>query len=435
MKHDFLIIDYMMFVAPPLVTRLSLDGYRVVYSPVLGQDLDSYISSTICQGLENVIVDINWYNYLDSCRYIIVCDNEHGGGIVDYLKNKGYKVYGTGSKEAELELNRHKGQLVASRYGLDIPDTKEFDNYDKVLKFLESNEGEYVIKFDKFRRFAETYVSKDTYGRDIQELLENLKYNIRGVIPNMYLQNKVSGIEFCIGGYFNGHRFVEPLLVNFDGDNGFVILYNFKNKKLEAILKVFEPYFEKTGYIGYVDINLMLTENKLYFLEWTIRFGGGVSEILFQSVEDLGEFFMNLIDGEDKPINLIPEITDDKQFNLGIAVRVGKDNSNTMKEIITPEVGKLPIYRNCSLWISYPYMDEEGRLYVLPNQADKDKTIGFITSLGDDLDSAIETADSLYGSMTILGSDFNIGSFEDEMNDRIKSIVNLEDSMWKGDVD
>lgn len=435
MRYDFLIIDYMIFTAPTLVQRLSLDGYRVVYSPIFGEELDSYRAFTLCQGIDNITVDINWYSYLDKVRYIIVCDNENGGGIVDYLRGNKYKVFGAGSKEAGLELNRHYGQQIVDRYGsgIKLPKTEEFDDYDRVIKYIEENEGEYVIKFDKLRRFAETYVSKDESGRDIKELLENLKYNIKGVVPKMYLQQKLDGIEFCVGGYFNGKNFVDPLLVNFDGDEGFVVLYNFKNKKLEDIFKQFESYFYNRGYIGYVDMNFMLDNNgRLWFLEWTIRLGGGVTEILMQSLDDAGEFFMNLIDGKEFEINFIDDIKNCK-YNIGAAVRSLSVADNSMKEVITPKFGELPIYKNCAFWISYPFVSDDKHIYCLPPSRPQgvNDALGFYTGLGYGFEEAVSNMKNLIDLVSIRSQQVNLEMFISEMIDRIDAIVSLESSVWK----
>lgn len=439
MKYDFLIIDYMVFTAPTLVQRLFMDGYRVVYSPVFGEDLDSYRAYTLCFGFgDDIVVDINWYNYLDKVRYIIVCDNENGGGIVDYLKSNKYKVFGAGSKEAGLELDRHYGQKIVDKYGtgIKIPKTEEFDDYNKLLRYIDENSGKYVIKFDKLRRFAETYVSRDDSGRDIRELIENLKFNIKGVIPNMYLQPRLDGIEFCIGGYFNGKKFVRPFLINFDGDEGFVILFNFSNKKFDVIFEQFESYFDNCGYVGYVDMNFMLDSlGKLWFLEWTIRLGGGVTEILMQSLEDSGDFFMGLLDRNMSEINFVDGI-ESGDYNIGIAIRSVSSGDNSMKEVITPKYGVLPIYKNCAFWNSYPYIDGDKHIYCLPSNKPNNvnEALGFYTGLGYGFEDAVSNAKNLYDSVSIRGQQVNFEGFISEMLDRLDAITSLESSVWKNNI-
>jgi phosphoribosylamine-glycine ligase len=216
---------------------------------------------------------------------LILFDMVGLGQQADQLKSKGKMVIGGGVFNDKLELDRNYGQRVVKRLlpKVKLPGGKLINSQDELLKELETDQPK-VIKPLNNQSPTLTLVSQDDQNRTLKTLAKRLN-NLTPCI----LQNKVDGIEISTEGWFNGKHFINQLFNHtienkrfMEGDKGCqtgcmgnVVWTSDPNKDriIQHALLPLTPLLKKVDYLGPIDINCIITENDIYFLEFTARFG------------------------------------------------------------------------------------------------------------------------------------------------------------------
>jgi len=216
---------------------------------------------------------------------LILFDMVGLGQQAELFKQKGKLVIGGGVFNDKLELDRNYGQRVVKHLlpEVKLPGGKLIKTQDQLLKELEVAQPK-VIKPLNNQSPTLTLVSKDNQNRTLKTLATRLKH-----LTPCILQDKVNGIEISTEGWFNGERFVKPLFNHtienkrfMEGDKGcqtgcmgnVVWASNpDKDKIIQKVLLPLTPLLKKVEYLGPLDVNCIITENDIYFLEFTSRFG------------------------------------------------------------------------------------------------------------------------------------------------------------------
>ena len=110
------------------------------------------------------------------------------------------------------------------------------------------------------------------------------------------LQEYVEGIEMGIGAWFNGSKFLKPVLPNFKFNKmGSVVIYKDKNKLFTETLHKASHVLAAENYVGFINLNCVITENGPYALSWTTRFEYPTLPMQDEIHKgDWGAFFMNV---------------------------------------------------------------------------------------------------------------------------------------------
>ena len=193
---------------------------------------------------------------------------------------------GDGSFECWLEDDREAGIKAMESCKINVPPYQKFDNPGEAKMFIKKNDKRYVYKpyagpggsDDK----ALTYVSKD--AEDLLKNIDNLFSMSKGM--PFILQEFIKGTEASVAGFFNGHDFhmltctlEEKKFMNDDkgpntGCSGNLVFAISEQSKLyqEGLGKTIEM-LRCAQFTGMIDLNTIVTEDKIYGLEWTPRFG------------------------------------------------------------------------------------------------------------------------------------------------------------------
>ena len=262
---------------------------------------------------------------------LIIFDDVGYGEIQDKLKKKGYMVVGGSGDGDRLELNRVYAQEILKSVGIvdGSFETKSF-TIQSAIAFVKKNKGKWVIKQDDHNT-ALNYVGNIEDGSDVVGMLENYK-NIWGSTCRISLQKKVDGIEIAIGRFFNGKNWLGPSVINIEhkhlcngdigplgGETGTLMWYekNEKNKLFQKTLAKIKPQLQKSGYRGYIDINCIVNNNKLFPLEITSRFGSSTVETQSEiQISPWSDFFTALAKGNDYNLNY------KKEYAINVALTV-----------------------------------------------------------------------------------------------------------------
>jgi len=214
---------------------------------------------------------------------LVLSDMVGTGAVCDNLSKKGKLVLGGGSFNDKLELDRAYGSKVATTLtGVASPNTTEIATKPELATFLDKAKTPVVIKPLNNKKTSLTLVSNDKQNRMLKSVVANGSDNLTPCI----VQETITGIEISTEGWFNGEEWAKPFNHTIerkrlmDGDKGALtgcmgnVVWPTQGNKLTALaIESLKPLLEKVNYIGPIDMNCIVTEDKAYFLEFTSRFG------------------------------------------------------------------------------------------------------------------------------------------------------------------
>jgi phosphoribosylamine---glycine ligase len=223
----------------------------------------------------------------------------------------GFPIFGPNETCAEWELNRDVGAKVFEDCGIETIPAHKFKSIGDAAEFLRANPARYVSKVnDDNDSKALSYVSKS--ARDMMFMLDRWKK--LGLLKGEFIfQQFIKGTEVAVGGWFGPGGFSEWFLENFEhkklmagdigvntGEMGTVLKYTKESALAEALLRPLEGHLYRAGYVGYIDVAVMVAaDGTPYPLEFTTRPGWPLFEIQQALHPDPVEWMGDLLDGKD----------------------------------------------------------------------------------------------------------------------------------------
>lgn len=230
--------------------------------------------------------------------------------IAEEVRSLGIPMIGDGDLNSQLEDDRLLGIEVMEESGINVPYYEEFADLSEAKKFVKSTNKRFVFKPNggQNQDTATTYVSKS--ADDMLKYLDKLSSVTKGA--EFILQEVVAGTEISTEAWFDGSSFhcinatlEEKKFMN--GNKGpntgcagnLVWLYDQVNPPFifrEGLLKLAD-FLQQYNYRGMIDLNTIVSDNKLYGLEWTPRFGYDASATLYGCMDGVGDFFGAIASG------------------------------------------------------------------------------------------------------------------------------------------
>lgn len=228
---------------------------------------------------------IEWEPSMDWAELIVMIGNSRYTSKLAPYFGKGYPIFGTNAKSAELELDRAKGQQVLTEHGVDTLPYQVVESSAEAVALIKETGLAYAMKpwggdADK----SMTYVSRSP--ADGIFTLE--KWEREGKFKGqLMMQEKVDGVEVGIAGWFGPggwgkyveesfehKKFLNDDLGENTGEMGTVIRHVAKSKLFDKVLKPITPYLEVCGYVGDCSVNCIIdAEGTPWPLEFTMRLG------------------------------------------------------------------------------------------------------------------------------------------------------------------
>lgn len=292
---------------------VSYEGYGVWYSLRLekeGHSVDVYLTDKSKQNILQGIAPEISLEKPDFKKYDLVLFDSTGKPNLAEESMEVTPTIGDGDLNSQLEDDRQFGIEVMEEVGINVPFYEEFDNIGEAKRFIKKTNKTYVFKPNSEgveQDTAATYVSCGP--DDLIEYLDKLGSLSSG--SSFILQEVVQGTEVSTEAYFNGKEFFlinatleEKKFMN-DGKGpntgcagNLVWIYNQPPALFKQGLGLMRDFLQSYNYRGMIDLNTIVSENKIYGLEWTPRFGYDASPTLFSLVSSgLAEFFEGIASG------------------------------------------------------------------------------------------------------------------------------------------
>jgi phosphoribosylamine--glycine ligase len=236
----------------------------------------------------------DWRSELDWIRAagedgVLLFETSAQGEVQAALRADGFTVIGGSPLGSRLEADRGYGQQVMREVmGLEACASHRFTSFDDGIRFLRDCGGRYVFKMNgaDFAPFR-NYVGEMDDGADLIGVLA-LKRDRwpEGETPDFVLMEHIDGIEIGVGAYFDGQRFLEPACLDWEhkrffngglgeltGEMGTLVTYRGYERLFARTLARMAPLLADDGYVGYINLNTIVTKNRVVPLEFTTRFG------------------------------------------------------------------------------------------------------------------------------------------------------------------
>ena len=216
---------------------------------------------------------------------------------------------GDGAFNCAVEDDRMFGLEAMEECGIKVPPYERFTDVGAGKEYVRKSNKRFVYKPDggQDNDTDTTYVASSP-----EDMLANIdKLFTKTKSAPFVLQEFIKGTEVSVEGWFNGDDFY---LVNvtleekkFMNDNhgpntgcaGNLVFYLRESAELyKQGLEKMKPYLQKIGYTGMIDLNTIATEQGLFGLEWTPRFGYDASATLLNMYGgNMGELFEKIATG------------------------------------------------------------------------------------------------------------------------------------------
>lgn len=255
--------------------------------------------------------------YIDWADLVFLTDNTHYLDMLEPFRQRGYPIFGPSARSAVLELNRSFGQDAMKRAGLQTIPGVSFNDYDAAARYVEKHPTYLVSKPSGDADKALSYVADDAASL-IHMLVDRWKKNEKcrhdATKHGFILQEKKSGVEFAVGGWFGPagwskwwyENFEYKKLMNGDlgqntGEMGTLSMYVTQSKLANIGLKPMTDQLHALDHIGFVDISGMIDDAGTFWpFEFTMRPGWPTfHNQIATHVGDPAEWMLSLLLGED----------------------------------------------------------------------------------------------------------------------------------------
>ncbi|WP_185858093.1 phosphoribosylamine--glycine ligase [Blattabacterium cuenoti] len=221
-------------------------------------------------------------------------------GVVDIFQNLELKIVGPHYLAARLEGDRIFAKSFMKKYGIRTPKYNIFYCYEKAMHFLKKNTNSVAIKTNGIAAGKGVILAHNSY--EYEKALKNMmiekKFGKSG--DQIIIEKFLKGKEASIISFFNGKNIIPFLSakdykkigenekgLNTGGMGSIVpnpymtnsIWIDFKKNILEPTLKGL--IIEKLTFFGFLYFGLMITEDKVYLLEYNTRIGDPEAQTLF----------------------------------------------------------------------------------------------------------------------------------------------------------
>ena len=235
-------------------------------------------------------------------------------GVVDFLTNKGIKVFGPNKVSAQLEGSKIFTKKICEKYEIPTAQFGVFDSIEAANKYLEKANKPIVIKADGLAAGKGVYICEDTESAKnaVVEIFNGKFGKAEQVLVEEFLQGEeMSYFVISDGKTFKKFNTAQDHKRVGEGDNGkntggmgAYCPSGLINKELDAkiVEKIIKPTFKAINdmgavYKGFLYVGLMIKNNNPYLVEYNVRMGDPECQTILPLLKsDLLELILSCCD-------------------------------------------------------------------------------------------------------------------------------------------
>ncbi len=326
-------------------------------------------------------------------------DDPLAGGLVDFLEDKGYKVFGPKKNAAIIEGSKSFAKKLMKKYGIPTASYEEFTDYKKAISYVEKQKYPIVIKADGLALGKGVIIAEniEEAKQALYDMMVNETFKEAGkkVIIEEFLKGKeVTVLSFCDG------KTIIPMVSSqdhkraYDNDEGLNTGGMGTFSPSQCYTKQMEDYVYKNIMLKTVDamnkegrtfkgvlyFGLMITDDGIKVLEYNARFGDPETQVILPRLDsDFTDIVLSVIDGKlDKA-----DIRWKKESAVCVILASGGYPKNYKKGL---EIKIGDIDKDILLFHAGTKKDENGKLFT-----NGGRVIG-VTALGSSIEEARKKA-------------------------------------------
>jgi phosphoribosylamine-glycine ligase len=311
--YRFLVIDYE--AGMETARRLHEDGHEVFYYSQREKAYPEWLPTAFGEGFGFPRVK-HWTDVIDRVDYVVFPEVGHGA-LIDWLREKGYRVFGAGKKGELLENDRMHAKRVMKELGISFPKSYQATGISETIQYLSEHPGKHFLKVNAFRGDLETVAVES--ADEAEAFLYNLYADHGPFSKNVpiVIEDEVDGVYIGQDMFFNGREFLRPFIFGFEDFGSDAIEKASDHSPLDKIFEKLTPYFREIGYRGAFSLEALLTEDgEAYAIDPTSRFPFTLSMIYMNHLRNLGEVIAGVVDGK----YVDPEFDSIYAVNLNMAI-------------------------------------------------------------------------------------------------------------------
>ncbi len=306
---------------------IAKGGYETYFAVVHGQAFPKIESEINGYGFSEIKKIWDWAEALEKGVKVIVFTDSGFGYLADWLRDKGYAVFGADDKSERLELDRVYFKKVMERYDIPTPSYDIVKGIDGVVRVIKEK-GMRFVKISRFRGDVETFGTDSP--EDAEQILRQSKLAMFDDAITFVLEepmNKDKFVEIGIDAFFNGKEFLSVVFdtVELKWIGNFTMVRNIEDSPWYDVLKKLESYLAKNGYRGMFAMEGFWDGDKVYVTDPTPRWPYVCSYAYSRLIENFADVVVGVSKGEDIDIKTVAKFS--------VQLPVYTDEAEKWKEI------------------------------------------------------------------------------------------------------
>jgi hypothetical protein len=236
---------------------------------------------------------LDFWTKVDEADVIIFCD-VCNKDEVEFLRSKGYPVWGAGAAE-DLELDRVKAKQILKKVGLPVNLYTPIDGFENLKKFLKGKKDLYIKVNGNIRGLIETmHYDDDTLAEpifnDIQSKIVGYEDLVQFIVETPIKSKVEPGTDtICVDG-----QYPKKLINGYENKDldyiAQVIEWDAYPKMMRNTLEKLSPVFKQLEYRGFFSTEEKITEDKKsYLIDCTCRMGFPSGSTQLALIDNLSE--------------------------------------------------------------------------------------------------------------------------------------------------
>lgn len=372
-------------------------------------DSDAYPTSakaSIGHGLSHVTRIHDFWKNVDKADIIYFFDC-YDGELQQWLRDKGYTVFGSGRGE-KIEIDKILFLETLEKLGLPCPKTYVAEGMEDMLNYLSDNDGETLYLKNLHRGDFES--RKFTSLAQSRPFFNDLRKRLGSACDTLevLVQHKIDAeCEVGYDGYMLDGEYTSNGIIGYEiKDKGFIgKVFPETPDILKEINDAFSDTFKKLGYRGNYSTEVRITKDGVpYYIDATCRVPSPPGEALCELYHNWAEATYQLATGE------LPKLEPVAKYVAEIVLTSGWHEDHEIHVKFPKSIKRFVKLKNHTV--------RDGEYYCIPNG--NDEFFGAVIGFGNTVDEAVERVLEYAKQIEADGLEYDPAMF-DKAKEQIKS--------------